>query len=140
MLGKDELKTQEVSTIGDKGRHTTTTRELVLLPEGGVLIDTPGMRELQLWNGDNTLCNVFDDIEELAESCRFKDCCHKNEPGCAVAEAIRNGNLAQERLDSYRKLQKELKFMEQKQKNMERIRNKRSRGKDLNKAAADMEI
>jgi len=129
ILGKDELKTQEVSSIGDKGRHTTTARELVILPSGGVLIDTPGMRELQLWEGDDTIADVFSDIEELSKSCKFNDCSHKNEPGCAVLEAIRNGSLEKQRLDSYRKLQRELKFMEQKQKNLEKIRNKRTKKK-----------
>lgn len=140
ILGKDEFRTQEVSSIGDKGRHTTTARELVLLPDGGVLIDTPGMRELQLWDGDDTLSDVFNDIEELAERCRFKDCSHNNEPGCAVLEAVRNGSLERQRLDSYRKLQKELRFMEQKKKNLERIRNKRPKGKDHKKSADYMDI
>lgn len=140
-LGKDELKTREVSSIGDKGRHTTTARELVLLPDGGVLIDTPGMRELQLWDGEEgSIADVFTDIEELAKSCRFKDCSHNNEPGCAVLDAIRNGNLERQRLDSYRKLQKELRFMEQKKKNMERIKNKRSKGKYNKKSADYMDI
>lgn len=139
LLGKDEFKTQEVSSIGDKGRHTTTARELVFLPDGGMLIDTPGMRELQLWEGEDTLANVFNDIEELAECCRFRDCSHNNEPGCAVIEAIRNGGLEKQRLDSYRKLQRELRFMEQKQKNLEKIRNKRSRGKDIKKSAVHMD-
>lgn len=94
---------------------------------------------LQLWEGEDTLANVFNDIEELAKSCRFRDCSHNNEPGCAVIEAIRNGGLEKQRLDSYRKLQRELRFMEQKQKNLEKIRNKRSRGKDIKKSAVHMD-
>ncbi len=140
MLGRDELKTQSISSTGDKGRHTTTTRELVMLPEGGVLIDTPGMRELQLWDGDDALGNIFDDVEEIAKGCRFKDCCHLKEPGCAVREAIINGSLTQERLDSFRKLQRELRFMEQKQKNLERIMNKKQKGKGYERAAVNIEL
>ena len=140
MLGRDELKTQSISSTGDKGRHTTTTRELVMLPEGGVLIDTPGMRELQLWDGEDALGNIFDDVEEIAKGCRFKDCCHLKEPGCAVREAIINGSLTQERLDSFRKLQRELRFMEQKQKNLERIMNKKQKGKGYERAAVNIEL
>lgn len=107
----------EVSDIREddaKGRHTTTHRELVLLPSGGCLIDTPGMRELQLWDQGDSLSASFRDIEEWASSCRYRDCTHKREPGCAVNAAVDNGDLESSRLQSYFKLQKELAFLERK--------------------------
>jgi ribosome biogenesis GTPase len=114
LRGEDLLATQDVRSDG-KGRHTTTHRELVPLPAGGVLLDTPGMRGLQLWDADEGLGETFGDVEELAAACRFADCAHEGEPGCAVMEAIRGGTLPQERLVSYRKLQRELRFLESRQ-------------------------
>ena len=90
-----------------RGRHTSTTRQLVLLPESGVLIDTPGMRELQLWDSGETMSGAFGDIEALADRCRFRDCRHRQEPGCAVRAAIGAGEVPAGRLDSYHKLQNE---------------------------------
>lgn len=92
----------------DKGRHTTTRRELVTLPRGGAVIDTPGMRELGIEQAD--LSRSFADIDALANECRFRDCSHEHEPGCAVLKAIENGSLAKERLSSYKKLKKEAKY------------------------------
>ena len=92
----------------DKGRHTTTKRELILLPSGGIVIDTPGMRELGIESAD--LSKAFADIDTLSEQCRFNDCSHTKEPGCAVKEAIKNGELSEERLTSYFKLKKEAKY------------------------------
>jgi ribosome biogenesis GTPase / thiamine phosphate phosphatase len=91
-----------------RGRHTTTTRELVPLPGGGLLLDTPGMRELQLWDGCDGFDATFGDIEDLAGRCRFSDCGHNGEPGCAVQEALTDGTLDADRYNSYRKLQREL--------------------------------
>ncbi len=96
----------------DKGRHTTTHRELIELPDGGALIDTPGMRELQLWDAAEGIGASFEDIEALATGCRFRDCAHDGEPGCAVAAALADGRLEQARFDSYGKLQRELRFLE----------------------------
>lgn len=107
LLGKDELETAETRSDG-KGRHTTTRRELFELPNGGAVIDTPGMRELGLASAD--LSRSFSDIDELAARCRFSDCVHESEPGCAVKKAIEEGILDQRRLDSYRKLKKELHY------------------------------
>jgi ribosome biogenesis GTPase / thiamine phosphate phosphatase len=90
-----------------RGRHTTTHRELIPLPGGGALIDTPGMRELQLWAGEESVGEVFGEIVALAAECRFGDCSHSGEPGCAVAEALASGVLAQDRWESYRKLRAE---------------------------------
>ncbi|MEW4284314.1 ribosome small subunit-dependent GTPase A [Priestia koreensis] len=109
---------QEVNTIredDDKGRHTTTHRELVLLPSGGLLIDTPGMRELQLWEADEGLSHSFSDIEELTTQCRFRDCKHKGEPGCAIKQHLDDGSLDASRYQSYMKLQKELAFLARKE-------------------------
>ncbi len=97
------------------GRHTTTHRELFQLPSGALVIDTPGMRELQLWEGSEAIQTTFSDIEELATTCRFRDCKHENEPGCAVYSAIDNGLITIDRLKSYKKLQRELAYFMRKQ-------------------------
>jgi len=109
--GVDRLKVQTVRESDDRGRHTTTHRELVLLPAGGIVLDTPGMRELQLWDNNESLQLVFDDIEALAGRCFFSDCCHQDEPRCAVREALIAGTIDIERYESYEKLQKELKYL-----------------------------
>ena len=86
----------------------TSHRELIPLPEGGMIIDTPGLREAQLWKGEEALENLFEDVEEVARNCRFNDCEHRSEPGCAIKAAIDRGELDAARLESYRKLQREL--------------------------------
>ena len=91
LLGTDRLKVNTVSEVGSRGRHTTTFRELIFLPGGGLVIDTPGMRELQVWGDEEGLKQVFDDIESLASQCHFWNCSHESEPGCAVQEAISHG-------------------------------------------------
>jgi ribosome biogenesis GTPase len=111
LTGDDHLKVQTVREHDERGRHTTTHRELVLLPDGGLVLDTPGMRELQLWDSDESLQLVFDDIEALAGRCFFSDCHHQDEPRCAVREALVAGTIDSERYQSYEKLQKELKYM-----------------------------
>lgn len=108
------MKVSDIREDDAKGRHTTTHRELVVLPSGGCLIDTPGMRELQLWDQGDSLSSSFQDIEELAAGCRYRDCSHQNEPQCAVQQAIQDGELEESRLQSYYKLQKELAFIERK--------------------------
>lgn len=108
LMGEELLATQEIGEH-DKGRHTTTYRHLIGLPQGGAVIDTPGMRELQIECAD--LSTSFADIEELAQNCRFNDCTHQHEPGCAVREAIEKSILSAKRLDSYRKLQTEMKYL-----------------------------
>jgi ribosome biogenesis GTPase len=108
LVGSDVQATQEVRESDGKGRHTTVARELVLLPAGGVLVDTPGMRALALWGAEDGLIQAFADIEELARHCRFRDCTHHREPGCAVRKAVENGALAEERLENYRALTREL--------------------------------
>lgn len=119
LLNKDVLKTNSISQ-NHKGRHTTSHRELFLLEDGGVIIDTPGMRELGLISAD--VDKSFSNIEELEKQCKFSDCTHKNEPKCAVREAIENGKLDLERLERYKKLKKEEAYNLSKAKSQERHR------------------
>lgn len=107
LLGRDVLATMEIRG-DDRGRHATTSRQLILLPNGGIVIDTPGMRELHLESGN--LSKSFEDIEELASMCRFRDCSHNTEPDCAVRKAIESGELSEKRLLNYKKLQKEISY------------------------------
>jgi ribosome biogenesis GTPase / thiamine phosphate phosphatase len=111
LLGEDRLRTREVREDDQRGRHTTTHRELVRLPSGALLIDTPGMRELQLWSSDTGVVEAFDDIAALAEDCHFADCGHETEPRCAVKQAVAEGRLDVARLENYHKLQKELSYL-----------------------------
>ncbi len=108
LLGFDRFPTGSVRKGDSKGRHTTTFRELVQLPDGGLLIDTPGMREIQIWGNETALSQTFDDLEALSIRCKFRDCSHIDEPGCAVKNAIETGELDETRLSSYTKLQREL--------------------------------
>ena len=107
LLGEDVMTVQATRDIDGKGRHTTTTRNLLALPGGGVLIDTPGLRGVGLWDAETGVGQVFSEIEEMAERCRFHDCAHEAEPGCAVLAAIDSGELPERRLESYRKLLRE---------------------------------
>jgi ribosome biogenesis GTPase len=107
IVGSDLMRTRLIHRSGE-GRHMTSHRQLVQLPQGGMIIDTPGLREAQLWEGEEALVNVFEDIEELALTCRFTDCAHATEPGCAIKAALDAGTLDAERFRSYRKLQREL--------------------------------
>ncbi|MDG9726731.1 MULTISPECIES: ribosome small subunit-dependent GTPase A [unclassified Streptomyces] len=107
LLGEDTMDVQAVRDVDGKGRHTTTTRNLLAMPGGGVLIDTPGLRGVGLWDASTGVGQVFAEIEELARGCRFHDCAHESEPGCAVVVAIDTGELSVRRLESYRKLMRE---------------------------------
>ncbi len=107
LLGEDVMAVQATRDVDGKGRHTTTTRNLLALPGGGVLIDTPGLRGVGLWDAETGVGQVFAEIEELAADCRFDDCAHTAEPGCAVLAAVESGALPERRLDSYRKLLRE---------------------------------
>lgn len=115
LLQQQRQAVQAVRQADSKGRHTTTHRELLLLPHGGLIIDTPGMREIQLWAETDSLQDTFADIEALARRCRFRDCRHEQEPGCAVQEAIVQGELDDSRLLSYQKLNRELAYLSRKQ-------------------------
>ncbi|WP_406174751.1 ribosome small subunit-dependent GTPase A [Streptomyces sp. NBC_00996] len=107
LLGEDVMDVQATRDMDGKGRHTTTTRNLLVLPGGGILIDTPGLRGVGLWDAETGVGQVFAEIEELAAQCRFQDCAHGGEPGCAVLAAVDSGALPVRRIDSYRKLLRE---------------------------------
>ena len=112
LLGEDRQRVREVRESDSRGRHTTTHRELLPLPQGGALIDTPGMREIQLWAGAGSLDAAFAEIAELAAQCRFRDCSHKVEQGCAVRAAVESGELDAARWQSYAKLRAEIAWHE----------------------------
>ena len=128
LVGREVQKTRDIRESDSKGRHTTSHRQLVFLPNGGFLIDTPGMRELQLWDVGEAVKETFDDIEVLALECRFSDCRHRDEPRCAVKTAVEEGRLSASRLESYVKLQDELEHLARQQDQRAQIEEKR-RGK-----------
>ncbi len=111
LTGGAALRVGPIRESDGRGRHTTTSRQLVLLSEGGMIIDTPGLRELQLWQSEESLDHTFEDVASLAPRCRYNDCRHQTEPGCAVLEALEEGALPPERLESYRKLQREMEHL-----------------------------
>jgi ribosome biogenesis GTPase len=115
LLGEDRMKVNEVREWDSRGRHTTAFRQLLLLPTGGIIIDTPGMRLIKLWGDEESVDRAFDDIENLAFACKFRDCRHQSEPGCAVLAALEDGSLDQKRYQSYLKLKKELRYLETRQ-------------------------
>lgn len=110
LMGSDVMSTGDIRDVDGKGRHTTTHRELLLLPGGGVIIDTPGLRGVSLHAADDGLALAFSEVEDLASACRFADCRHVSEPGCAVLSSVVAGDLGQDRVDAWRKLQRELAF------------------------------
>lgn len=112
IVGGEVLRTREIHEKSGEGRHTTSHRQLIQLPGGGMIIDTPGLREAQLWRGDEGIDLLFQDIEELASSCRFSDCVHDTEPGCAIKNALAEGTLDAGRFNSYLKLLRELRSIE----------------------------
>lgn len=114
LIGEERLRVQEVREKDSRGRHTTSHRELIILPSGALVIDTPGMRELQLWEGQEGLQETFDDIAEMAQQCRFRDCQHQSEPDCAVRQALEDGTLDERRYRSFTKLQREVAFVHRK--------------------------
>jgi len=138
LLGREVQRTQEVREDDSRGRHTTTHRQMFVLPPGGLVIDTPGMRELQLWNAEGGLADAFSDISALAEGCRFADCRHENEPGCRVQEALSTGVLSEGRFESYRKLRKELSYLERKQ-DVEAAQIEKEKWKKIHKQIRQME-
>jgi ribosome biogenesis GTPase / thiamine phosphate phosphatase len=132
LLGTERFPTAPVSDAAEgRGRHTTTARELVRLPGGAMLVDTPGMRELQLWADDEGLDRTFDDIDRLAVRCRFPDCRHEQEPGCAVRAAVEGGDLDGRRLESFLKLRRELRFLEIKKDDKARRRQEKAAGREF---------
>ena len=124
LVGKEVQNTTPVRQDG-KGRHTTVSREIIELPTGGSVIDMPGVRGLGLWNADEGIGATFSDIEQLAESCRFRDCTHTNEPGCAVKQAVEEGTLSADRLESYIRLREESQQVKERREEAQRIRTRR---------------
>jgi len=131
LLGEERLQTRPVREDDSRGRHTTTHRELVTLPGGALLIDTPGLRELGLWTGDESLERAFDDIASLAAGCRFADCRHEAEPSCAVLAAVETGELDARRLESYLKQRKELRYLALKQDEKAQRRSEKAVGRKM---------
>lgn len=110
LYGEEVMKTQEIREEDSRGRHTTTSRNLIMLPNGAMIIDTPGMRELGMWNAEEGISKTFEDIDLLTKQCKFSDCTHTSEPGCKILEAISNGELSEERFSQYIKLLKESQY------------------------------
>lgn len=137
LLGQEVQKVREIREDDARGLHTTTARRLFLLPGGGMLIDTPGMRELQLWEANDGLSQTFNDIELLAQGCRFRDCRHESEPGCAVQSALEKHQLNSGRFESYLKLRREIRYLAGKQDTLARIKENR-RWKRINKAIREL--
>lgn len=133
LKGEQAQAVQAVRQGDDRGKHTTTHRQLIPLPSGALIIDTPGMRELQLWSGAEALPETFAEVEDLAQQCRFRNCQHEQEPGCAVQAAISMGQLDSSRLQNYQKLQRELQYMARKQDQRANLAEK-DRWKKLSKA------
>jgi len=137
LLGREQQRTAEVSAHRSKGRHMTTHRELILLPGGGLVIDTPGLREIQLWEVGGSIGATFADIEALAVGCHFGDCRHDTEPRCAVRLAVVDGSLPAERLDSYLKLRREADHVAERQDKLAQLQNKQ-KWKTIHKAMRHM--
>ena len=128
LYGEEIMKTSEIREDDSRGRHTTTSRNLIMLPNGAMIIDTPGMRELGMWDADEGISMVFQNIEELASMCKYSDCTHTNEPGCRILEAIENGELDVERFEQYIKLKKESLYNTNSE---EYLRNKKEKFKEI---------
>lgn len=140
LAGNDIQLTGAISDSVGKGKHTTTARDLIMLPEGGMVIDNPGIREIAFWDSGDGVQSAFPEIEEHATGCRFADCTHTNEPGCQVLAAVSSGEIQEERLNSYHKMKRELDYVSQRQhKSADRIEKERwkdvaLKGKAINKA------
>ena len=137
LLGEERMVTAEVREHDSKGRHTTTHRELVLLDEGGAVIDTPGMREIQVWGDEVGLASAFPEIDELSRSCRFGDCRHDTEPGCAVLDSLEDGSLDKGRYENYAKLRMEFENLESR-KAVSARREERRKGKRFAKMVREV--
>ena len=129
ILGYSRQKVGKIREKDSKGRHITTNRELIILPKGGILIDNPGLREIQLWSSEEGIIKTFQDIDELSRQCRFRDCIHDSEPGCAIKQAVESGQLSQERLDNYKKLLREQEYLNQRRNTYERKKKDKKLGK-----------
>jgi ribosome biogenesis GTPase len=137
--GVERQKVGDIREDDSRGRHTTTTRDLILLESGGVIVDNPGMRELQLWGAGEGVQSTFQEIERLAAQCKFSDCRHETEPGCAVKMAIADGTLPEVRLESYRKLRREMLALERKN-NPELMAAEKKKWKEIGKMAKQVRM
>lgn len=130
LYGKEVMKTSEIREEDSRGRHTTTSRNLIMLPNGAMIIDTPGMRELGMWNAESGISKTFQDIEKYLGMCKYSNCTHTNEPGCKILEAIEKGEIQRERFEEYLKLQKESEYNTNSD---EYLKNKREKFKGISK-------
>lgn len=130
LYGKEIMKTSEIREKDSRGKHTTTSRNLIMLPNGAMIIDTPGMRELGMWNAEAGISETFKDIEELTKMCKFSDCTHTNEPGCKIHEAIENGELSEERFEKYLSLKRESEYNTN---SAQYLKNKKDKFKEISK-------
>ncbi|MBW8015034.1 MAG: ribosome small subunit-dependent GTPase A [Planctomycetes bacterium] len=133
ILGIERLAVAPVREDDSKGRHTTTHRELILLPQGGAMIDNPGMRQLHLWVDQDGIKRAFEDIELLAENCKFRDCTHDHEPGCAVLEALEEGKIDPQRIENFQKLKDEIHLLERRQEQNRKAKEIARQRKKINK-------
>ena len=130
LYGKEVMKTSEIREEDSRGRHTTTSRNLIMLPNGAMIIDTPGMRELGMWDAESGISKTFQDIEKYLGMCKYSNCTHTNEPGCKILEAIEKGEIQRERFEEYLKLQKESEYNTNSE---EYLKNKREKFKQISK-------
>lgn len=130
LYGKEVMKTSEIREEDSRGRHTTTSRNLIMLPNGAMIIDTPGMRELGMWDAESGISKTFQDIEKYLGMCKYSNCTHTNEPGCKILEAIEKGEIQRERFEEYLKLQKESEYNTNSD---EYLKNKREKFKEISK-------
>ena len=129
LLGYKRQAVGKIREKDSKGKHVTTSRELIMMPNGGMLIDNPGLRELQLWSSELGISKTFEDIDELSRQCRFTNCTHNTEPGCIVKKAIEIGQISQERVDSYKKLLREQEYLNNRKNTYEKRKKDRKLGK-----------
>lgn len=130
LYGKEVMKTSEIREEDSRGRHTTTSRNLIMLPNGAMIIDTPGMRELGMWDAESGISTTFQDIEKYLGMCKYSNCTHTNEPGCRILEAIEKGEIQRERFEEYLKLQKESEYNTNSE---EYLKNKKEKFKQISK-------
>ena len=130
LYGEDIMRTSEIREEDSRGRHTTTSRNLIMLPNGAMIIDTPGMRELGMWNAESGINKTFSDIEHFSKMCKYSNCTHTNEPGCKILQAIENGELSKERFEQYMKLQKESQYNTDSE---QYLKNKKEKFKEISK-------
>jgi ribosome biogenesis GTPase / thiamine phosphate phosphatase len=136
LIGEDRLEVSEIREHDDRGKHTTRHRELIVLPDGGLMLDTPGMRELQLWDAEEGVGTVFEDVDKLSQRCHFNNCRHQSEPDCAVKAALLEGSLDPGRFENYLKLQRELAYLARR-KDAYAERAERNRWKKLTRLAEE---